>query len=52
MPIWLHKAVPNRSVIPLCNAVDYILDSFPIVRRKDEEKCNGDNRTKRNILEI
>ncbi|MCS6853003.1 MAG: hypothetical protein NZ700_17745, partial [Gemmataceae bacterium] len=30
---------------------DYILDTFPIVRRKDEESY-GDYRTKRVILEI
>lgn len=34
------------------HAVDYIMDTFPIVRRKDEEKYDGDYRTKRVILEI
>ncbi len=34
------------------DAVDYIMDTFPIVRRKDEEKYDGDYRTKRVILEI
>ena len=34
------------------DAVRYILDTFRIVRRKDEEKYNGDYRTKRVILEI
>ncbi|QDU96257.1 Eco57I restriction-modification methylase domain-containing protein [Lignipirellula cremea] len=34
------------------HAVDYIMDTFPIVRRKDEAKHNGDYRTKRTILEI
>ncbi|MEI8191436.1 MAG: hypothetical protein WCI75_17115, partial [candidate division NC10 bacterium] len=34
------------------DAVSYIMDTFPIVRRKDEKKCNGDYRTKRVILEI
>lgn len=29
-----------------------ILDTFPIVKRKDEKKFNGDYRTKRVILEI
>lgn len=33
-------------------AVSYILDTFPIVKRKDEAKFNGDYRTKRVILEI
>ena len=30
----------------------YILDTFPIVKRKDEAKFHGDYRTKRVILEI
>ncbi len=34
------------------DAVSYILDTFPIVKRKDEAKFNGDYRTKRVILEI
>ena len=34
------------------HAVAYILDTFPIVRRKDEDSFNGDYRTKRVILEI
>ena len=34
------------------DAVAYIMDTFPIVRRKDEAKFNGDYRTKRVILEI
>ena len=33
------------------NAVAYIMDTFPIVKRKDEEK-HGEYRTKRVILEI
>ena len=32
--------------------VDYIMDTFPVVRRKDEAKYDGDYRTKRVILEI
>jgi hypothetical protein len=32
--------------------VAYIMDTFPIVRRRDEEKYDGDYRTKRVILEI
>jgi hypothetical protein len=32
--------------------VDYIMDTFPIVKRKDEQNSNGDYRTKRVILEI
>jgi hypothetical protein len=34
------------------DAVAHIMDTFPIVRRRDEEKFNGDYRTKRVILEI
>jgi hypothetical protein len=34
------------------DAVAYIMDTFPIVRRKDEAAHNGDYRTKRVILEI
>jgi hypothetical protein len=34
------------------DAVAYIMDTFPIVRRKDVERYNGDYRTKRVILEI
>lgn len=34
------------------DAVDYIMNTFPIVRRKDEEKYDGDYRTKHVILEI
>jgi hypothetical protein len=33
-------------------AVAYILDTFPIVKRKDEANWDGDYRTKRVILEI
>jgi hypothetical protein len=40
-----HFATPR-------DAVSYIMDTFPIVHRKDEEKYNGDYRTKRVILEI
>jgi len=34
------------------HVVDYIMETFPIVKRKDEAKFNGDYRTKRVILEI
>jgi len=34
------------------DAVAYIMDTFPIVRRKDEGEYHGDYRTKRVILEI
>ncbi len=36
---------------PIRNAVAYIMDTFPIVRDKDEEKY-GEYRTKSVILEI
>jgi hypothetical protein len=39
-----HFATPR-------DAVAYIMDTFPIIRRKDEEK-HGEYRTKRTILEI
>lgn len=35
-----------------CFNAAYILDTFPMVKRKDETKFNGDYRTKRTILEI
>jgi hypothetical protein len=34
------------------DAVSYIMDTFPIVRRKDEEKYNGDYRCQRTGLFI
>ena len=34
------------------DAVAYIMDTFPIVKRKDKSKWNGEYRTKRAILEI
>ena len=34
------------------DAVAYILDTYPIVRRRDEEKYGGASRTKRVILEL
>jgi hypothetical protein len=43
----LTKAFPTPR-----DAISYIMDTFPIVKRKDEEKYNGDYRTKRVILEI
>jgi len=45
-------AALNRHFPTPRDAVAYILDTFPIVRRKDEGKYNGDYRTKRVILEI
>ena len=34
------------------DAVAYVMDTFPIVRRKDEQKFNGEYRTKRFILDV
>lgn len=44
---WLKRSFPTPR-----DAVAYILGTFPIVRRKDEEKYDGDYRTKHVILEI
>jgi hypothetical protein len=46
-PAALTQAFPTPSA-----AVAYILDTFPIVKRKDEAKFHGGYRTKRVILEI
>jgi hypothetical protein len=46
-PEALTKAFPTPR-----DAVSYIIDTFPIVKRKDEAKFNGDYRTKRVILKI
>ena len=46
-PAALTQAFPTPRA-----AVFHILDSFPIVKRKDEAKFNGDFRTKRTLLEI
>jgi len=49
---WRQQPVNVRNAFPTPrHAVDYIMDTFPIVRRKDEAK-GGDYRTKRIILEI
>ena len=46
-PQALTKAFPTSR-----DAVSYIMDTFPIVKRKDEEHFNGEYRTQRVILEI
>ena len=46
-PEALTKAFPAPRL-----AVDYVMDTFAIVRRNDEAKFDGDYRTKRVILEI
>jgi len=49
---WEREATPElKALVPTPrHAVEYILDQFPIVRRKDEERF-GEYRTKRLILE-
>ncbi len=49
---WEREATPElKALFPTPrDAVAYILDQFPIVRRKDEERY-GEYRTKRTILE-
>ena len=50
---WIEQPVALTQAFPKPRAaVSYILDTFPIVRRKEEAKYNGDYRTKRVILEI
>jgi hypothetical protein len=50
---WEREATPElKALFPTPrHAVEYILEQFPIVRRKDEERF-GEYRTKRLILEI
>jgi hypothetical protein len=50
---WEREAAPElRALFPTPRAaVEYILEQFPIVRRRDEERF-GEYRTKRMILEI
>ncbi|MDI6755461.1 MAG: hypothetical protein QME78_13835, partial [Thermodesulfobacteriota bacterium] len=49
---WRRKPESLTRYFPTPrHAVDYIMDTFPIVKRKDEEKW-GEYRTKRVILEI
>jgi len=49
---WEREATPElKALFPTPrHAVKYILDQFPIVRSKDEERY-GEYRTKRLILE-
>jgi hypothetical protein len=50
---WEREATPElRALFPTPRAaVEYILEQFPILRRRDEERF-GEYRTKRMILEI
>jgi hypothetical protein len=49
---WEREATPElKALFPTPrHAVEYILDQFPIVRRKDEERF-GEYRTKRLVVE-
>ena len=47
-----HIAVLRKTFAPPRPAMDYIIDTFPIVKRRDEAKFTGDYRSKRIILEI
>lgn len=47
-----QRAALTQSFPATRDAVSYIMDTFPIVKREDEEKFNGGYRTKRTILEI
>ncbi len=47
-----QPAALTQAFLTPRDAVSYIMDTFPIVKRKDEAKFNGDYRTKRTILEI
>lgn len=50
---WQQKSDTLTRFFPSPrHAVDYIMETFPIVKRKDEAKFNDDYRTKRVILEI
>ncbi len=50
---WRKQPAALTQSFPTARAaVSYIMDTFPIVKRKDEEKFNGDYRTKRTVLEI
>ena len=52
-PEWRQQPAAQTQAFPSPRAaVSYILDTFPTVKRKDEEKFTGDYRTKRTILEI
>jgi len=50
---WRRQPDNLTQVFPTPrHAIEHIMDTFPLVRRKDEEKFGGDYRTKRVILEI
>ncbi len=50
---WYQKADALNSAFPTPrHALGYIMDTFLIIKRKDEAKFNGEYRTKRVILEI
>ena len=50
---WQKKSNDLNKVFPSpLHAIDHIMETFPIVKRKDVAKFNGDYRTKRVILEL
>ncbi len=50
---WGENSSTLREVFPTPrHAVDYIMDTFPIVRRKDEAKHEGEYKTKTTILKM
>lgn len=50
---WTYDqlAVPKKHFPTSCHALDYIMNTFPIVKRKDES-AHGHYRTKNGIFEI
>lgn len=52
-PGWRQQPAALTQSFPTPrDGVAYIMDTIPIVKRQDEERFNGDYRTKRPILEI
>jgi hypothetical protein len=50
---WRQQPATLTKYFPAArDAVSYIMDTFPILKRRDEERSNGEYRTKRVILEI
>ncbi|HXR75384.1 MAG TPA: N-6 DNA methylase [Bryobacteraceae bacterium] len=50
---WYLQPEALKSVLRTPrDAVSYVMDCFPIIKRKDEQAFDGDYRTKRMVLEI
>lgn len=50
---WNQQSQALTQLFPTVrDVVSYVMDSFPIVRRKDEERFNGDYRSKHKVLEM